>query len=157
MLSDKGYASGGFIADSKVSGTIKPGSQQQYFSRNVDMAKWEGGGWNMVLVGNTNPPAAHCGTSGGSPFTIVEEAPVIAEKPYIIKTDIGYSLMVPRLERNKKGTTSDWENADEIPFSQVYVASDTDSAAKIQEKIDQGLHIVLQPGIYHPEKTIFVR
>jgi hypothetical protein len=27
MLSDKGYASGGYIADSKVSGTIKPGSQ----------------------------------------------------------------------------------------------------------------------------------
>jgi hypothetical protein len=121
------------------------------------MGRWDGGGWNMVLVGNTNPPSAHCGTSGGSPFTIVENTPSIAEKPYIIKTDSGYSLMVPKLEQNKKGTTPNWENAYEVPFSQIYVASDTDSAATINSKLDQGLHIVLQPGIYNLEDSLYVK
>jgi len=35
-----GYASGGFMADSYVTGNIYAGSQQQWFSRNVDMATW---------------------------------------------------------------------------------------------------------------------
>jgi hypothetical protein len=39
--------------------------------------------------------------------------------------------MVPKLEKDKYGPTNGWENADEVPFSNVYVASDTDSAETI--------------------------
>ena len=35
-----------------------------------------------------------------------------------------------------------------IDFSQVYVASDIDSAATINAKLAEGLHVVLQPGNY---------
>jgi len=40
-----------------------------------------------------------------------------------------------------------WENSDEIDFSNVYVASETDSAATINSKLSNGLHVILQPGI----------
>lgn len=51
--------------------------------------------------------------------------------------------MRPKLEHNKVGHTANWQNADEIDFSQVYVAKDTDSAATINSKLSQGLHLVL--------------
>jgi hypothetical protein len=36
-LSDKGYSSGGYMADMNVTGRINAGTQQQYFSRNSEM------------------------------------------------------------------------------------------------------------------------
>ena len=48
-----GYSSGGFIADSRVTGTIRSGSQQQFYLRNTNMSRWEGGAWNMVFQGTT--------------------------------------------------------------------------------------------------------
>jgi len=56
--------------------------------------------------------------------------------------------MVPKVETNKRGHTVNWENADEVDFSQVYVAYETDSAATINSKLDEGLHLLLQPGQY---------
>jgi hypothetical protein len=50
--------------------------------------------------------------------------------------------------------TSNWEYADEVDFSEVYVASPTDTAAKINAKLAEGLHLVLQPGIYRLEESI---
>jgi hypothetical protein len=35
-LSDGGYSSGGFIADSKIDTKISSGTQQQFFTRNTD-------------------------------------------------------------------------------------------------------------------------
>jgi hypothetical protein len=72
------------------------------------MASWSGGSWNMVLVGNTNAPETHCGAQGGTQFTKIDSTPIIAEKPYIVKSDVGYSLMVPRLEKDKYGPTNGW-------------------------------------------------
>jgi len=43
QLFDKGYASGGFLADSKVEGTITSGPQQQWLTRNSEMGSWVGG------------------------------------------------------------------------------------------------------------------
>src|SRR4030042_2146193 len=57
QLFDKGYASGGFLADSKVEGTITSGPQQQWFTRNTEMIKWDGGNWNMMFVGVKGAPA----------------------------------------------------------------------------------------------------
>lgn len=65
-----GYASGGFLADSKVAGRtyqsknnktgkmetreigISAGSQQQWLSRNVETNAWDGNVWNYVFVGS---------------------------------------------------------------------------------------------------------
>jgi hypothetical protein len=65
-----------------------------------------------------------------------------------------FVLMRPNVEHNKVGVTSNYNNAQEIDFSQVYVASDRDSAATINNKLSQGLHLVLQPGIYHLTEAI---
>lgn len=158
---EAGYASGGFIADMTVNGVISSGSQQQFIARNVDMAQWMNGVWNIVMVGSENTPKPHCGLEGGSPYTIVDETPIIVEKPYIAIENGKYSLMVPKVEKNKKGPTAGFDNADEIPFENVYVAGDDDCAdnclAKtINEKLAAGLNVVLQPGIYHLEDTIVI-
>ena len=39
--------------------------------------------------------------------------------------------MKPKVEFNKRGNTPNWSNADAIDFENVYVASETDSAATI--------------------------
>jgi hypothetical protein len=67
-LSIGGFASGGFIADSKIDGYIASGSQQQWFTRNTSMGSWNGGTWNMTFVGCTNTPT---GAWPGSAFTVV--------------------------------------------------------------------------------------
>ena len=43
-----GEASGGFMANVKVGGTVKPGSQQQWFTRDSTMSSVNAGVWNMV-------------------------------------------------------------------------------------------------------------
>lgn len=98
MLSDKGYSSGGYISDIKVSGAINSGTQQQYFARNVEMASWGGDGVNMVFVGSTNAPETHCGADGGLPRTTIAATPLIAEKPYITLEGEKFKLNVPKVE-----------------------------------------------------------
>ena len=48
------------------------------------------------------------------------------------------------------------ENADEIPFDQVFVAKETDTAETINTKLEEGLHVILQPGQYHLTDSIKV-
>ena len=43
-----GYASGGFLADSVVKGTVASGAQQQWLTRNSDVGKWAEGVWNSA-------------------------------------------------------------------------------------------------------------
>ena len=64
--------------------------------------------------------------------------------------------MRPKTEYNKTGPTPGWENADEIDFSNVYVANEKDTAAIINAKLEEGLHLLFQPGNYHLEDTIRV-
>lgn len=52
--------------------------------------------------------------------------------------------MVPKVEQNKIGITPNFDNEPtEIDFSNIYVASDSDTAATINSKLDEGLHLVL--------------
>jgi len=153
-----GYASGGFLADSVVTGQIASGSQQQWFTRNTNMDKWSGAVWNMVFVGNNGGvPKNHCSDSNGQPMTVIEKTPVIAEKPYIIVDDNGkWSLRVPRVEVNKVGPTTNWDNVDQYDFGKVFVARETDSADLINSKLASGLHLILTPGHYNLSQSIKV-
>jgi hypothetical protein len=51
--------------------------------------------------------------------------------------------MVPKAETNKVGHTQNFENADEVSFNQVYLASDKDTSESINAKLNEGLHVVL--------------
>ena len=154
---EAGYASGGYMSDSVVTGNIFAGSQQQWFSRNVQMGKWNNGVWNFVYLGCIGAPTSHCTNDGGQiPATTIPSTPQIAEKPYIVMDGSSYKLMIPNYESNKVGATQGWQNAKEVDFSQVYVASSADSADKINAKLAQGLHVVIQPGIYQLTDSIKV-
>uniref|UniRef100_A0A0G4HX32 Uncharacterized protein n=1 Tax=Chromera velia CCMP2878 TaxID=1169474 RepID=A0A0G4HX32_9ALVE len=157
-----GFASGGFMADSKVEGTVKSGSQQQWLTRNCAVLGWEGAVWNMMFVGTTGAPASHCGKDGGVPIVTVESSPMIAEKPFLsVDKEGNFSLLVPPVKLRAAGPT-DWTAADsdlrKIDFSEVYVAKNkTDSAASINRQLAAGLHVVLTPGIYMLESPLTVQ
>ena len=93
----EGWSSGGYLANSEVTGTIYAGSQQQWFTRNASMGNFVKGGWNFVFLGCEGAPQTNCGQGGtGIPATSVDETPIIAEKPYITIGDDGkYTLHRP--------------------------------------------------------------
>jgi len=82
---------------------------------------------------------------------------VIAEKPYIYMTATGtFVLRVPKVEFGKVGPTTNYDNAVDYDFTQVYVATEADSAQVINSKLSQGLHVILTGGNYQLETSINV-
>ena len=151
------WSSGGFIADSKIDGTINSGTQQQFLTRNTALHNWQGANWNMVFVGDENTPS---GTWPGSPYTIVGTTPVVREKPYLTIDSAGnYSVKVPPLKTSSSGIS--WANGaspgTSLPISTFYVArSDKDSADTINAALAAGKNLILTPGVYHLSSTIQV-
>lgn len=155
--SGDGYASGGFMANLRVSGTVWSGTQQQFFSRNCDIQAWQGGVWNMVFAGVAGAPASHCGKgSGAGPYVTVDQVPMVADKPFItIGADGQFFLNVPPVKWLLRGT--DYENSVQVGFEQVYVAAaDRDTAETINARLAQGLHVVLSPGVYNLDQPLMV-
>ncbi|TVY01241.1 discoidin domain-containing protein [Cohnella terricola] len=152
-----GWASGGYIGDSIVDGTIIPASQQQFLSRNDQYGSWSNGVWNMVFVGDSNPPAGKFPTD---PYTVIDKTPVMKEKPYLYMTDAGeYRVFVPSLQKDAKGVS--WANGPtpgkSISIDQFYIAKpDTSSASDINNALSQGKHLIFTPGIYHLNQTIHI-
>lgn len=158
VLDDGGWSSGGFIADSRIDSTIISGSQQQYFTRNSFMGKWKGASWNMVFVGDVNPPAE---TWPNPPYTVVTKTPVIREKPFLYVDKKGkYFVMVPPLVKKASIGTS-WENGQKpgssVSIDKFYIAlAGKDNAASINAALIKGKHLLLTPGLYHLEGSIKV-
>src|SRR6201987_145027 len=76
------YASGGFVADSRLEGGALNGSQQQFYVRNSDLgAGWSNYVWNQVFSGDIAAPAQHFGN--GAAYTTLAQTPVSREKPYL--------------------------------------------------------------------------
>ncbi|NII41502.1 hypothetical protein E9228_002149 [Curtobacterium flaccumfaciens] len=75
----QGYSSGGYIADSKVDGTVTSGSQQQWYTRNSTLGSWQGGNWNMTFSGVQGAPANDFSKS----YTTLATTPTTREKPYL--------------------------------------------------------------------------
>ncbi len=154
---DGNFASGGFLADSKIDTTISSISQQQWLARNDVFGNWSGGVWNMVFVGVSNPPAGIWPTKA---YTIITNTPLIAEKPYLyLDTNGNYAVMVPALQTNSFGTT--WAAGPtpgtSIPISHFYVAhSDSDNAASINAALNSGLNLILTPGVYQLASSLQV-
>jgi hypothetical protein len=151
-----GWASGGWMANTKIDNNVDFGSQQQWISRNTQAASWSGGAWNMVFVGVTNPPS---GTWPSPPYTKIATAPIIREKPFLqIDGSGNYSVRVPSFKSNSSGY--DWGGGSvpgtTIPISQFYIAHAGDSAATINAQLASGKHLILTPGIYTLNDTIRV-
>jgi hypothetical protein len=148
QLHDNGWASGGYIADSKIDGTVFAGPQQQWFSRNVELNQWKDGRWNIMFVGSQNPPADNWPEN---PYTVIKETPLIREKPYLAFDQTGYLVRIPKLKINTSGVS--WMNRGqdeaELPLSGFYIVKPgVDQAESINAALARGKNLFFTPGIY---------
>lgn len=142
-------SSGGFIANSRIDGTVYSGSQQQWFTRNSSIGGWNGGVWNMVFAGVNNVPQ-------GDIYTSVDSVPVVREKPSLVYENGNYCIRVPSIRRNASAVERNGEDKI-IPFEDIYFAhADSDNASSINAQIAAGKHIVFLPGVYSLECPINV-
>lgn len=157
-LWDRGWSSGGFMADCKVEGCVNSGTQQQWFSRNDNWESWVGSNWNMVFLGVVNAPS---GDWPKPPFTVVSKTPLIREKPFLTVDKSGqFVVMVPGLESAETQGTS-WSDrkapAEAVSIDRFYLARpDKDTARTINAALEDGKNLILTPGIYHLEDCIRV-
>jgi hypothetical protein len=151
-----GWASGGYIADSRIDGEVQPFSQQQWLTRDSQIGRWLNGVWNMTFSGVVGAPAQ---SFPNPPYTTLDTSPVTREKPYLYLDSAGaYNVFVPSLRTNSRGTT--WSAGptpgSSIPLTQFYVAKPGDSAATINAALASGLNLLFTPGIYRLNQTINV-
>jgi hypothetical protein len=152
------YASGGFVADSRLEGGALNGSQQQFYVRNSDLgAGWSNGVWNQVFSGDINAPAQ---SFPNPPYTTLTATPVSREKPYLYVDASGaYSVFVPSAQTDSQGPT--WASGHtpgrSLPLSSFFVAHPGDSLAKINSALAQGKNLLVTPGVYDIAKSITVK
>jgi len=147
------FASGGYVGNSQVKGAMLSGSEQQFFVRNSDLGEWSGAVWNMNFVGVEGAPESHCSNVDGDPIVAIDEAPTIAEKPFISIDSLGkYTLNVPAMRSNARG--ADFSTGRQVDFTKVFVADASMSANTINAKLSKGLDVVMSAGIYHLEAPL---
>ncbi len=151
------YASGGFIADSKLPATTN-GSQQQWLTRNSEVASWSNGVWNQVFSGVVGAPEETAFPD--PPYTTIAKTPVSREKPYLFADSKGkLNVRVPSAKQNSVGTS--WATGSTagrtLPLSDFYVAKPSDSVRDINFQLLIGKNLLLTPGVYDVARSIEVR
>ncbi|GAA1368836.1 RICIN domain-containing protein [Catellatospora chokoriensis] len=150
------YASGGFIADSKLPFVVS-GSQQQWLTRNSEVAGWSNGVWNQVFTGVVGAPTDEAFPN--PPYTTLATTPVTREKPYLFLDANGkYQVRVPSAKFDSSGVS--WANGltpgRTVPLSDFYVAKPGDSVTKINVALALGKNLLLTPGVYDIARSIEV-
>ncbi|MFC1400492.1 chitobiase/beta-hexosaminidase C-terminal domain-containing protein [Streptacidiphilus sp. N1-5] len=151
-----GYASGGYIADTKVTGQASSISQQQWYTRDSNLGSWSGGVWNMVFSGVNGAPA---NTFPSPPETTLATTPVSRDVPYLYIDSTGkYRVFEPSLRTNASGPS--WASGStpgtSAPMSQFYVVKAGDTAATINTALSEGCNLFVTPGVYHLSQTLNV-
>ncbi|MFF0510121.1 RICIN domain-containing protein [Streptomyces sp. Tu 4128] len=155
-LSDGGWSSGGFMADSKIDGQVRSGTQQQWLTRNSQLGSWTGSNWNMVFVGSQGVPG---NTFPNPPYTTVGQTPTVREKPFLYVDDAGaYRVFVPALRADSTATT--WADGNaaggSLGIDQFYVVKPGATAAQINAALAEGKNLLVTPGVYHLNQTLRV-
>src|SRR5207302_5260584 len=156
VLSDSGWSSGGFLADSKVDGEVRSGSQQQWLTRNSALGRWTGSNWNMVFVGTQHAPA---NSFPDPPYTTIDVAPVIREKPFLVVDKRGeWKVFVPSLRSNGEGTTWSSGNPRGVarPLSQFVIVKLGTTAATMNGALARNKSLIITPGVYHMDAPLHV-
>jgi hypothetical protein len=152
------YASGGFIADSKFSGSpVLSGSQQQFLVRNSTLDGWSNGLWNQVFSGDVGAPAQNFG-SGGQ-YTTLAASPVTAEEPFLrVDSSGNYSVFVPAVRHGSVGPS--WASGPTpgtaIPIGRFFIATPRDPVPVINAALARGQNLILTPGVYSLHQSIEV-
>ncbi|MFJ3223009.1 coagulation factor 5/8 type domain-containing protein [Streptomyces sp. NPDC086783] len=151
-----GWASGGYIADSRIDGTVGPYSQQQWYTRDSSVGGWTNAVWNMVFSGVQGAPAQ---SFPNPPYTTLDTTPVSREKPFLYLDGGTYRVFLPEKRTNARGTTwgSGTPRGTSLPLTRFYVAKPGVTAATLNAALDQGLHLLLTPGIYHLDQPVQVK
>ncbi|MET7764031.1 coagulation factor 5/8 type domain-containing protein [Streptomyces sp. NPDC005393] len=151
-----GWASGGYIADSRIDGTVGPYSQQQWYTRDSSVGGWLNAVWNMVFSGVEGAPAQ---SFPDPPYTTLATTPVSREKPFLYLDGGNYKVFLPEKRTNARGTTwgSGTPRGTSVPLTQFYVAKPGVTAATLNAALDQGLHLLLTPGVYHLDRAVEVK
>lgn len=156
LLDDGGWSSGGFLADSRVAGTVKSGTQQQWFTRNSQIAGWQGSNWNMMFAGVAGAPAT---SFPEPPYTSLPSIPVIREKPFLHITRGGdWAVFVPGLRHDASGPswTAGTPAGRSVPLSDFLIARPDTPLRQINAALAAGRHLLLTPGIYPLDEPIRV-
>ncbi|MGC4891160.1 discoidin domain-containing protein [Micromonospora sp. DT227] len=151
-----GWASGGYIADSRVTGVVQPYSQQQWYTRDSNVGGYLNAVWNVTNSGVVGAPAT---SFPNPPYTTLAQTPVSRDVPYLYLDSGGaYQVFVPSTRTNAVGAS--WLGGatpgTSIPLSQFYVAKPGDSAATINTALAQGLNLLFTPGVYAVDRSIAV-
>ena len=155
------FASGGFIADSKITGKLGFYGNQQYLVRNSDIGGVTGcpnGLWNMVYSGVKGAPAPVF-TGQCQQNTVLRTSPVTEEEPFLYTgAGGGYRVFVPAVRTSSSGPS--WAGGAEagtsLPLSAFFVASPATPAATINQALATGKNLVLTPGVYRLSEPIRV-
>ena len=151
------YASGGYIGDSDLNGTVTNGSQQQYFTQNTDISSWSNGVWNQVFCGDPGAPAqsfsSTSGDSGGTaPYTTLSSCPTSEQEPYLYQDSSGnYNVFVPSVQTNTSGPSWSGGNTPGTSLSvnnTFYVVNSSSTITQINAALAGGENLLFTPGVY---------
>lgn len=151
-----GWASGGYIADSNVSGQVSSVSQQQWYSQDSSFGSWSGAVWNMAFSGVTGAPAQ---SFPNPPMTTLATTPVSRDVPYLYVDSAGdYHVFRPSLRTDSSGPS--WANGStagtSVPMSRFFVADPSDTASQLNSALARGCNLLFTPGVYHIDQTLNV-
>lgn len=155
-LDDGGWSSGGFMADCRVDGVVRSGSQQQWFTRNSTLGSWQGANWNMMFMGVDGAPAT---SFPEPPYTTLATVPVIREKPFLHVTAAGaWGVFVPALRRDARGVS--WSGSSAagrtIALDRFFIAHPQMRVGELNAALARGQHLLLTPGIYRVDEPLRV-
>jgi hypothetical protein len=155
------FASGGFIADSRISNTggnvIINGSQQQFYVRNSNIGTWTNDVWNQVFSGVVGAPAQ---SYPNPKYTTLATTPVSREKPFLYVDASGnYNVFAPAPRTNSADVS--WSSGSELgrslPISSFFIANASTSVQKINAELASGHNLILTPGVYQLDRSIEVK
>jgi hypothetical protein len=158
------YASGGFIADSQISGDLDFYGNQQYIVRNSDIGGADGcapdglGLWNWVFSGVQGAPAQVFGGQCDQ-VTDLPASPVTEEEPFLYTDARGsFNVFVPAVQDNSSGPSwaSGTEAGTSVPLSKFFVASPSTPVLAIDVALALGQDLILTPGVYDLDQPIVV-
>ena len=151
-------SSGGFIADSQITGDLNFYCQQQYYTRG-SIIGWANacpnGLWNEVYYGVVGAPAPVFSGSCQQ-NTVVATTRVSREQPFLYKSGTSWNVFVPAVRPNSVGTS--WGSGtlagSSLPLSSFFIASPSSSASDMTSALAKGKNLILTPGIYALDDAI---
>ena len=151
----KGFASGGFIADSKL-GVVVNATQQQWITRNSSISVWTNAVWNQLFSGVVGAPKQ---SFPNPTFTTLPTSPVTREAPFLYLDSTGaYNVFVPAVQHDSSGTS--WAGGTtagtSVPIDRFFIAQPGDSAETINGALGSGRNLILTPGVYQLDESINV-